>query len=65
MSDARDVGRVAVAVAFDKAINSRNVVAHGHSVCSVAALHGPAQWRAVVLDDKVDVWQVSDPSAHA
>jgi ketosteroid isomerase-like protein len=41
------------------------VVAHGHSECSVAALDGPARWRAVVIDGRVEVWQVSNPSPGA
>jgi len=52
---------------FDEVVDVGDgvVIAHGHSVCSVAALDGPAQWRAVVADDKVDAWQVSEPSAGA
>jgi ketosteroid isomerase-like protein len=38
------------------------VVVHGHSVCSFSALDGPATWRAVVHDGRVDVWQVSEAS---
>ena len=30
----------------------------GRSECSVAALHGPARWRAVVRDGHIAVWQV-------
>ena len=31
----------------------------GRSECSVAELHGPARWRAVVRDaDHIAVWQV-------
>jgi ketosteroid isomerase-like protein len=37
------------------------VVARGRSECGFAALRGPAEWRAVVLDGRVDVWQVSEP----
>jgi ketosteroid isomerase-like protein len=38
------------------------VVARGRSHCSFAALDGPAVWRAVVTDGRVDLWQVSEPS---
>ena len=41
------------------------VIVSGRSECSVAALDGPAAWRAVVLDRRVDVWQVSEPSSDA
>jgi ketosteroid isomerase-like protein len=34
------------------------VAVGGRSACSVAALDGPARWRAVVVDGLVDVWQV-------
>jgi ketosteroid isomerase-like protein len=37
------------------------VVVRGRSECSFAALDGPAEWRAVVLAGRVDVWQVSEP----
>ena len=37
------------------------VVVHGRSECSFAPLDGQADWRVVVLDGLVDVWQVSDP----
>jgi ketosteroid isomerase-like protein len=33
----------------------------GRSTCSEPALDGPAVWRAVVRDGRVDVWQVSAP----
>lgn len=33
----------------------------GRSECSVAALAGPARWRAVVADGLVVEWQVFDP----
>ncbi len=36
------------------------VIVDGHSVCTVPVLDGPARWRAVVHNDRVDVWQVSD-----
>ena len=38
------------------------VVVHGRSECSFAPLDGPAEWRAVVVDGRVDVWQVSVPA---
>ena len=38
------------------------VEAHGRSMCSFAPLDGPAHWRAVVVDGRVAVWQVSDPA---
>jgi ketosteroid isomerase-like protein len=41
------------------------VVARGRSECSCAALDGPAEWLAVVLDGRVDVWQVSEPAPGA
>jgi ketosteroid isomerase-like protein len=37
------------------------VVVHGHSECSFGPLDGPAEWRVVILDGLVDVWQVSEP----
>jgi ketosteroid isomerase-like protein len=37
------------------------VIVSGRSACSVAALDGPATWRAVVVGGRVDVWQVSAP----
>jgi ketosteroid isomerase-like protein len=40
------------------------VIVRGRSECSFAPLDGPAEWRAVVLDDRIDVWQVSEPG-HA
>ena len=39
------------------------VVVRGRSDCSVASLDGPAQWRAVVVDGRVDVWEVSEPAS--
>jgi ketosteroid isomerase-like protein len=36
------------------------VEAHGRSECSVAALAGPARWRAVVADGLVVEWWVFD-----
>jgi ketosteroid isomerase-like protein len=41
------------------------VVVRGRSECSFAPLDGPAEWRAVVLDAGVDVWQVSEPAPGA
>jgi ketosteroid isomerase-like protein len=37
------------------------VLARGRSECSFAPLDGPAEWRAVVVDGCVDLWQVSEP----
>jgi len=34
------------------------IVITGRSECSVAALDGPARWRAEVRDGKVALWQV-------
>jgi ketosteroid isomerase-like protein len=39
------------------------VFVRGRSVCSVAELDGPAEWRVVVRDALVDQWQVSEPTA--
>ena len=39
------------------------VFVRGRSVCTVAELDGPAEWRVVVRDALVDQWQVSEPSA--
>ena len=36
------------------------VEVHGRSECSVAALSGPARWRAVVADGLVVEWRVFD-----
>ena len=41
------------------------VVVQGRSECSFAPLDGPAEWRAVVLAARVDVWQVSEPVSGA
>ena len=59
-------------VAFNEAINGRvdevsesrggTVVVRGRSECSFAPLAGPAEWQAVVLDRRIDVWRVSDPA---
>lgn len=32
----------------------------GHSTCSEMRLHGPALWRAVVMGDRIALWQVCD-----
>jgi ketosteroid isomerase-like protein len=37
------------------------VVVHGCSECSFPPLDGPAEWRVLILDGLVDVWQVSEP----
>ena len=39
------------------------VTVRGHSTCSVPELDGPACWRAVVVDDRVQSWHVSDAPA--
>ena len=39
-----------------------SVFVRGRSVCSVAELDGPAEWRVVVRDARVDQWQVSEPA---
>jgi ketosteroid isomerase-like protein len=36
------------------------VTVRGHSTCSVPVLDGPARWRAVVSDDRVASWHVTD-----
>ena len=41
------------------------VVVLGRSECSVDALRGPAQWRAVVIGGLIDLWQVSVPAVEA
>jgi ketosteroid isomerase-like protein len=41
------------------------VVVRGRSECSFAPLDGPAEWRAVVFNARVDVWQVSEPAPVA
>jgi ketosteroid isomerase-like protein len=41
------------------------VLVRGRSECSFLPLDGPAEWRAVVLDARVDVWQVSEPASGA
>ncbi len=38
------------------------VVVRGRSACSFAPLDGPAVWRAVVVDARLDLWQVSEPT---
>jgi ketosteroid isomerase-like protein len=35
------------------------VTVHGHSVCSMPELDGPARWRAVVVGDLVAAWHVT------
>jgi hypothetical protein len=37
------------------------VAVRGRSECSFAPLDGPAEWRVVVVDARIDVWQVSEP----
>jgi ketosteroid isomerase-like protein len=51
---------------FDDVVDAGDgvVVVRGRSECSTAALDGPAEWLAVVLDGRVDVWQVSEPNTH-
>ena len=39
------------------------VVVRGRSECTVAALDGPAAWRAVVRGGRVDEWHVSEPAS--
>ena len=39
------------------------IFVRGHSLCSVAELDGPAEWRIIVQDALVDHWQVSEPQA--
>jgi ketosteroid isomerase-like protein len=41
------------------------VAVRGRSECSFAPLDGPAEWRAVVVDARIDVWQVSEPAPGA
>jgi ketosteroid isomerase-like protein len=41
------------------------VLVRGRSECSFLPLDGPAEWRAGVLEARVDVWQVSEPSSGA
>ena len=41
------------------------VVVRGRSECSFAPLDGPAEWRAVVVNARVEVWQVSEPEPGA
>jgi ketosteroid isomerase-like protein len=47
---------------FDNVRSSSDgiVEVHGRSECSVAALAGPARWRAVVADGLVVEWRVFD-----
>ena len=37
------------------------VAVRGRSECSFAPLDGPAEWRTVVVDARINVWHVSDP----
>ena len=48
---------------FDDVEDIGDGVVHvrGRSECSFASLDGPAEWRAVICDARVDVWQVSEP----
>lgn len=39
------------------------VAVSGHSECSFTPLDGPAEWRAVVHDGRVDVWRVDEPAS--
>ncbi len=50
---------------FDEAaeVDPGIVVVHGRSECTVAALDGPAEWRAVVRDGRVDEWHVSEAAS--
>jgi ketosteroid isomerase-like protein len=50
---------------FDEAVELEPgiVLVRGRSECTVAELDGPAEWRAVVHDDRVDEWHVSEPSS--
>ncbi|RYG90000.1 nuclear transport factor 2 family protein [Loktanella sp. IMCC34160] len=36
------------------------VAVAGHSVCSDIRLHGPALWKAIVVDDRLAEWHVFD-----
>jgi ketosteroid isomerase-like protein len=38
------------------------VVVRGRSECSFPPLDGPAEWRVVIADARVEVWQVSEPA---
>jgi ketosteroid isomerase-like protein len=50
---------------FDAVVDAGGgtVEARGRSECCVPELHGPAQWRAEVIDGRVDVWHVTDAEA--
>ena len=50
---------------FDEAaeIEPGIVVVRGRSECTVSALDGPAAWRAVVRDGRVDEWHVFEPAS--
>lgn len=41
------------------------VAVRGRSECRFAPLDGPAEWRAVVRDGRVDLWQVYDVASDA
>jgi ketosteroid isomerase-like protein len=41
------------------------VLVRGRSECRFAPLDGPAEWRAVIRDARVDVWQVSESAPSA
>ncbi|MCB0964539.1 MAG: nuclear transport factor 2 family protein [Acidimicrobiales bacterium] len=43
-----------------EAVSSTEVVAQGRSECTVAALDGPARWRAVVRGGLVAEWRVDE-----
>lgn len=40
------------------------VLVRGRSECSFTPLDGPAEWRAVIRDGRVDLWQVSEPGSE-
>ncbi len=52
---------------FDDVVDAGGgtVLVHGRSECSVPELHGPAEWRAEVIDGRVDVWHVTEPGARS
>jgi len=41
-------------------VGSGVVTVQGRSRCSFLPLDGPAEWRVVVVGDRVDLWQVSE-----
>ncbi|MCB1015301.1 MAG: nuclear transport factor 2 family protein [Acidimicrobiales bacterium] len=75
--EGRDAGREAWRSFFESFPDYRNVftavavrspsevVALGHSECTVEALRGPARWHAVVAGDLVDEWRVEDAPVDA